>query len=115
MPKGCVYILECCDGTFYTGSTIDLSRRLEEHMYGKGANYTKKRLPVNLVYLENYDRIDHAFNREKQIQRWSHGKKQALIDDDEQLLHLLAECQNETHWKLISASLDEQAPFDEQE
>lgn len=59
--KGYAYILECSDGSYYTGSTIDLDRRLIEHQNGLGANHTKKRLPVKLVYYEVFDRIDLAF------------------------------------------------------
>ena len=55
MAKGDLYILECCDGSYYTGSTKDLDRRFIEHMLGLGANYTRKRLPVNLVYFEVYE------------------------------------------------------------
>ncbi|URA10897.1 GIY-YIG nuclease family protein [Thermospira aquatica] len=77
--KGYVYILRCSDGTYYTGSTTNLELRLSQHQNGQGANYTKKRLPVELVYYEEYQRIDEAFAREKQIQRWSHKKKEALI------------------------------------
>ena len=77
-----VYILECADSTFYTGSTKDLPRRIEEHQQGGGANYTKKRLPVKLVYSQWFDRIDAAFYREKQIQSWSRKKKQALISGE---------------------------------
>lgn len=73
------YILECNDGTYYTGSTLNLKKRMEEHQNGLGANYTSKRLPVALVYYEEYDRIDEAFYREKQIQNWSHEKKKMLI------------------------------------
>ncbi len=78
--KGYLYILECSDGSFYTGSTNDLNRRLDEHQSGEGANYTRKRRPVKLVYFEEYDRIDDAFYREKQIQGWSRKKKLALIE-----------------------------------
>jgi len=77
--KGYMYILECSDGSYYTGSTINLKRRLKQHQNGEGANYTKKRLPVKLVYFEEFQRIDQAFNREKQIQGWSRKKKKALI------------------------------------
>lgn len=76
---GWMYILKCDDGSYYTGSTKDLNRRLEEHEIGEGSNYTKKRLPVELVYFEKFNRIDFAFNREKQIQGWSRRKKEALI------------------------------------
>lgn len=75
-----MYILECADGSFYTGSTKNLDRRLWEHQNLLGANYTKKRLPVKLVYFEEYSRIDEAFYREKQIQGWSRKKKLALIE-----------------------------------
>jgi len=90
MSKAYMYILECSDGTYYTGSTKDLMRRLEQHQSGEGANYTAKRLPVKLLYYEVYDRIDYAFNREKQVQGWSRKKKEALINGDEQLLSELA-------------------------
>jgi len=50
-----------------------------EHQNGEGANYTKKHLPVELVYYEEFDRIDEAFYREKQVQGWSRKKKEALI------------------------------------
>ena len=75
-----MYILECNDGTYYTGSTWNLERRLIEHNVGLGANYTAKHLPVKLVYFEEYDKIGNAFRREKQVQHWSHAKKKALIE-----------------------------------
>ena len=74
-----MYILKCSNNTYYTGSTKDLERRLEQHQTGQGANYTKKHLPVELVYFEKFDRIDFAFYREKQVQNWSKKKKEALI------------------------------------
>ncbi|GAA4045496.1 hypothetical protein GCM10022388_08600 [Flavobacterium chungnamense] len=66
--KGYMYILLCSDGSYYTGSTNDLERRLAQHQNGEGANHTKKRLPVSLLYYEEYQRIDEAFYREKQVQ-----------------------------------------------
>jgi len=78
--KGYLYILLCADGSFYTGSTNDLERRLEEHQNGEGANHTRKRLPVELVYTEEFDRIDEAYYRERQIHGWNHAKKLALIE-----------------------------------
>ena len=78
--KGYMYILECSDGTYYIGSTNNLERRLAEHQAEEGANYTAKRLPVKLVYYEEFQRIDEAFYREKQIQGWSRKKKEALIE-----------------------------------
>jgi putative endonuclease len=75
-----VYILECTDGSFYTGSTKNLEQRLWHHRQGEGANYTKKRLPLKLVFCEAFDRIEDAFQREKQIQGWNRQKKKALIE-----------------------------------
>jgi len=77
--KGFTYILECFDGSYYTGSTINIDERIKTHSAGFGANYTAKRLPVKLVYFEEFQRIDEAFYREKQIQGWSRAKKEALI------------------------------------
>jgi putative endonuclease len=95
-----MYILICSDGSFYTGSTTDLNRRLEQHSSGNGANHTKKRLPISLVYSEEFDRIDHAFRREKQIQRWTHAKKLALVKGNHQKLKELAQCMNMSHFLL---------------
>jgi len=90
MPIGYIYILECFDLTYYTGSTINLERRIEEHQNGIGANYTKKRLPVKLIYAKKFSRIDYAFNREKQVQGWSRKKKEALINGKENELPRLS-------------------------
>ena len=91
-----MYILECSDGSYYTGSTNNLELRLAQHQAGEGANHTKKRLPVKLVYYEEFDRIDEAFYREKQVQGWSRGKKEALINNMPEQLHNLAKCMNES-------------------
>jgi len=79
IPKGYMYILKCADGTYYVGSTVNLEKRFSQHQAGEGANYTRRRLPVELVYYEEYERIDQAFYREKQVQGWSRKKKEALI------------------------------------
>jgi predicted GIY-YIG superfamily endonuclease len=62
-----MYILECCDKSFYTGSTNNLPRRLWQHQNGMGANHTAKRLPVKLVYAEKFEHVADAFYREKQV------------------------------------------------
>ena len=79
MTVGFLYILKCSDGSYYTGSTKDLDHRLLQHQNGEGSLYTKRRLPVKLVYAEEFTRIDEAFYREKQIQGWSRAKKEALM------------------------------------
>jgi len=88
--KGYMYILKCSDGSYYTGSTKYLKRRIRQHNECEGANYTKKRLPVELIYYEEYDRIDHAFYREKQVQGWGRKKKKALIEGEIKDLKVLA-------------------------
>jgi putative endonuclease len=97
--KGYMYILVCSDGTYYVGSTKNLLLLFKQHQVGEGSEYTKVRLPVALIYYEEFVRIDHAFYREKQVQGWSRKKKEALIKNKPDDLHLLAECQNETHYK----------------
>ena len=59
-----IYILECADNTLYTGYTNDLDNRLKAHNAGKGAKYTKSRLPVKLVYSESFDDKKEAMSRE---------------------------------------------------
>lgn len=78
MPFYC-YILECADGTYYTGWTVDPERRLRRHNAGNGSRYTRARLPVKLVYLEpQADRVA-AMKRERAIKALSRGQKEALI------------------------------------
>lgn len=80
MIQGYLYILECSNGNYYTGSTKNLELRIKQHQCGHGANYTKKHLPIKLIYFEEFSRIDEAFNREKQVQGWSRKKKEALVE-----------------------------------
>jgi putative endonuclease len=95
--KGWMYILECADGSYYTGSTNSLEQRLAQHQEGQGANHTRNRRPVKLVYFEEFQRIDDAFYREKQVQGWSRKKKEALINGLSDDLKKWAECRNKTH------------------
>ncbi len=76
---GIVYILRCADGTYYVGSTTNLARRLDAHQAGAGAAYTRRRLPVELVWMHEFARIDEAFAWEKRIQGWSHSKREAFM------------------------------------
>jgi len=75
-----MYIVECSDGSYYVGSTWVLERRVWEHNNGGGAEYTRRRRPVRLVYYEEYERVTDAYGREKQVQNWSRAKRRALID-----------------------------------
>ncbi|HAV53569.1 MAG TPA: hypothetical protein DCX41_01355, partial [Aequorivita sp.] len=92
--KGYVYILKCSNNLYYTGSTNNLVKRLSDHQNGMGANFTRKHLPIELVYYEEFAQIDQAFYREKQIQGWSRKKKEALIAGKTNLLPKLSECKN---------------------
>lgn len=103
-----MYILKCADHSFYTGSTKDLPRRLWQHQNGLGANHTIKRLPVKLVYAEHFDYVADAFYREKQVQGWSRAKKIALMESKWEQLHILAECQNDSHYE--NAGFDSAQP-----
>jgi putative endonuclease len=81
-----MYILECSDRSLYVGSTLDLDRRLEQHQEGEGSNYTRTRLPVRLLYVEEYQRVADAFAREKQVQGWGRAKRLALVKDHQEKL-----------------------------
>ncbi|WP_292860616.1 GIY-YIG nuclease family protein [Microbacterium sp.] len=74
-----MYILECADHSYYVGSTRNLEHRLWLHDIGEGAEYTKRRRPLELVYVEEFAQVADALAREKQVQGWSRAKRQALI------------------------------------
>lgn len=73
------YIIQCSDGTFYTGWTNDIKRRMEEHNSGRGAKYTRPRLPVELVYYETFPSKQEAMKREYAIKQMTRKKKEELI------------------------------------
>ena len=75
-----VYILRCSDGTLYTGSAADVLHRLAVHQSGKGAKYTRSRLPVELVYREAAESRSAALRREAAIKKMSREKKLELIE-----------------------------------
>lgn len=74
-----VYILQCHDDTYYTGYTVDLERRLQEHQQGDGCKYTRGRLPVQLVYWEECESKSRAMQRERQLKQLSRDGKTQLI------------------------------------
>lgn len=75
-----VYILRCGDGTLYTGATCDLPRRLKAHQSGRGAKYTRSRLPVTLAYQEPAADKSAALRREIVLKRLTRLEKLALIE-----------------------------------
>jgi putative endonuclease len=84
-----VYILECSDGSYYTGSTADLSRRLLDHEQGVvTSSYTYRRRPVKLIWTsEECENYSQALRWERQIKGWSRLKKEALIHNDYDAIH----------------------------
>ena len=76
------YIVRCSDGTLYTGWTTDVERRVRKHNSGKGAKYTRSRLPVTLVYYETYPTRQEAMRREAQFKQMTHLQKQKLAEGE---------------------------------
>jgi len=74
-----VYIVECKDGSLYTGVSLDIERRMLEHANGKGARYTRIRKFKKLLYYEIHSSKSEALSRERQIKGWRREKKQNLI------------------------------------
>jgi putative endonuclease len=93
----------------FCAGSLRLERRISEHNNGEGANFTRNHLPVQLIYFEEFDRIDYAFYREKQVQGWSRKKKEALINGYQKKLPDLS--RNYSQDGPTTGSL-RQAPFD---
>ncbi len=72
------YLARCNDDSLYTGYCSNLKNREEKHNKGEGAKYTKQRRPVKIIYFEEFDSIQEAMKREKQIKKWSKKKKMKL-------------------------------------
>ena len=81
-----VYILKCSDDIYYTGVINNLEKRINEHQSGIIKGYTSKKLPVKLVFSERFNDITQAIKFEKQIKGWSRKKKEALINQNLDLL-----------------------------
>ncbi|MEW6570576.1 MAG: GIY-YIG nuclease family protein [Nitrospirota bacterium] len=92
-----IYILRCSDGSYYTGVTGDIEKRLYEHEQGLIAGcYTHDRRPVKLMHVEEYAEVNEAISREKQIKGWSRKKKEALILGNYEKLVELSKCHPST-------------------
>lgn len=74
------YIVKCSDGTFYTGWTNNLEKRIRDHNDGKGAKYTKSRRPVELVYYETFSQKEDAMRREYAIKQLNRAGKRKLVE-----------------------------------
>ncbi len=92
MKKAWVYVLECTDKSYYTGVTSDLKKRLTQHKTGYYKDsYTASRLPVNLLWSQEFSDIKEAIEAEKRIKGWSRKKKKALFEGDFNLIHEFAQ------------------------
>lgn len=76
-----VYVLRCDDGTYYTGYTTDVERRVAEHDAGEGAKYTRGRAPVDLVHTESFESRSAAMAREAEIKTLSRAQKEDLVEE----------------------------------
>ena len=74
-----VYILKCGDGSFYCGYTNDVEKRFEKHKSGKGAKYTRSRLPLEIVYVEELETKSDALKREYAIKNMTRSQKEKLV------------------------------------
>jgi putative endonuclease len=75
----CVYVLLCRDNSLYTGFTTDIKRRIQDHSEGKGSKYVRSKLPVKLIYSEEFKTKSEALKRERQIKGWKREKKIRIL------------------------------------
>ena len=102
MKQGQVYIVKCSDNSLYTGVSSHHESRIADHHEGKYFGYTHSRRPLKLLWNTDHLPIQDAILLERHIKKWSRKKKLALIAEDWDNLHLLAECRNSSHWKKLS-------------
>ena len=91
------YLLQCADGSYYAGHTDDLPSRVGSHQAGRGGDYTARRLPVALVWSQEFPTRIEALASERQIKGWSRAKKEALIAGDWTALPQLARSRAARH------------------
>jgi putative endonuclease len=96
------YMLKCADGRYYTGHTDNLEHRIGQHQYGQGSQFTKRRLPVALVWSEEFGTRIEALETERMVGGWSRAKKEALIAGDWSLV---------SHFALPPKERLKKAPF----
>jgi tRNA/rRNA methyltransferase len=104
------YMLRCADGSYYVGHSDDLERRIAQHNSGEIRGYTSERLPVELVWSQDFHTRAEALAGERQIKGWSRAKKKALINGDWEAVHLLA---MRTPVRRDASSTSSPAPQDE--
>lgn len=75
-------MVRCKDNSIYSGYTVDLQKRIETHNMGKGAKYTRARLPVKLEYFEEFDDKKMALKREREFKKYTHSQKEKIIKEN---------------------------------
>ena len=94
-----LYILECADGTLYTGHTDDLDERMRQHDEGKVDAYTAKRHPLKLIYVEEFETRYEALMMERKLKGWSQAKKLAYIAGDWSAVNRLSKGKHRHEWE----------------
>ncbi|WP_432412843.1 GIY-YIG nuclease family protein [Rasiella sp. SM2506] len=109
-----IYIIKCADGLLYTGFTNNISRRFQEHQEGrnKGA-FTYKRRPLELIFYQEFNDVKQGIYFEKKIKNWSAKKKLALANKDFEMLQILSECRNMTHFKYRPTEMEVSTALDQ--
>ena len=82
--KAYMYVVECCDGTYYTGYTTDVKKRIAVHNSGKGAKYTRARLPVKLIYVEGFDSKEEAMSAEALLKCKKRPQKERFLSENQE-------------------------------
>jgi putative endonuclease len=102
-----VYMLLCSDDTYYVGVTNDIERRFAEHCDAVDTRaYTRSRLPLQLVYVEEFQWVQDAIEWEKKLKKWSRAKKKALIDENWDRIKELAVCKNASSHRHFNIGID---------
>ena len=81
--KAYMYVVECCDGTYYTGYTTDVKKRIAVHNSGKGAKYTRARLPVKLIYAQGFASKEEAMSAEALLKRKKRAQKESYLKENQ--------------------------------
>ena len=82
--KAYMYVVQCADGTLYTGYTTDIERRIKTHNAGKGAKYTRARLPVKLIYAQGFDSKEEAMSAEALLKRKKRAQKERFLSENQE-------------------------------
>ena len=82
--KAYMYVVECRDGSYYTGYTTDVKKRVAVHNSGKGAKYTRARLPVKLIYVQGFDSKEEAMSAEVLLKRKKRAQKERFLSENQE-------------------------------